>query len=581
MNQKVLMLSKYVEDQIIHNHLMGFSRDEIAKNTNVATGSVSNKINEWKKRTAIPDIDEIRHITTLIRKSNLDVRQCVKGFRIFQLLKKFNIIEENNDVDSDLNSLSFFVNEIYSRCKEYGLSPNTITFWLIDLLDFTIKNYQYLQKRNNPTSLGASSASGEQINKNKVVPPVSLISDFIEEKKNELEHIFHVERNTRYELKKYEEQIKEQRDEISRLKQEKEYILRFHETFIQLEDILKKQSNIDLRKDLEPFSKLFYDFKENGYNVTNIINQYNKSIKLEWDIKFNENQIQAYRKQLTDLQNNIITYQSLLDNHSKNWDLYQQLKAMKFGIEELKQLWLTVSEIIKDHSDPLKDSDRIDNPVAFFIKDVENNYYEKLKFEDRVNKKKNELALINAQIYSGRQNLLAQQFLGSILFSLFQKGIDEQDIVKMNHIFSDIQLLQDLSIDGQKREEELLSDQDNDSIYNNKGKRWKILIKELRKYGGIKTAIKIQSENLDKLIKKKEILIEQNRNLSNLYENAIALFQMINNHYYYYKGFVEHISWLRSMRMINHVLFRVFPVIILFYSDNANANTNGEQNAEE
>lgn len=106
------MLSKYVEEQIIQNHLMGFTRDEIARGNNVATGTVSNKINEWKKRTEIPDVDELRQITTLIRKSGVDVRQCAKGFRILQSLKKFDIVKENEDVDSDIDDLSLLMKYI-------------------------------------------------------------------------------------------------------------------------------------------------------------------------------------------------------------------------------------------------------------------------------------------------------------------------------------------------------------------------------------------------------------------------------------------------------------------------------------
>ena len=68
---------------------------------------------------------------------------------------------------------------------------------------------------------------------------------------------------------------------------------------------------------------------------------------------------------------------------------------MKFGIDELQQLWLTVSEIARNRGDPLKDFDMIENPVAYFIKDVEENYYNKLKFEDRVKEKRNELAKLN------------------------------------------------------------------------------------------------------------------------------------------------------------------------------------------
>ena len=32
-----------------------------------------------------------------------------------------------------------------------------------------------------------------------------------------------------------------------------------------------KDCKIDLKKDLEPFTKLFSDFKENGYDVTSIV----------------------------------------------------------------------------------------------------------------------------------------------------------------------------------------------------------------------------------------------------------------------------------------------------------------------
>ena len=75
---------------------------------------------------------------------------------------------------------------------------------------------------------------------------------------------------------------------------------------------------------------------------------------------------------------------------------------MKFGIDELRQLWLTVSEITRNRGDPLKDFDMIENPVAYFIKDVEENYYDKLKFEDRVKEKRNELAKLNEQLNMSR-----------------------------------------------------------------------------------------------------------------------------------------------------------------------------------
>lgn len=135
---------------------------------------------------------------------------------------------------------------------------------------------------------------------------------------------------------------------------------------MKLDKILRDDCGIDIKKDLGPITKLFIDFKENGYNVTNIVTEYNKAVKLRWDIAHNEMQIEAYQKKLTDLSNEIHACQSILNINRKNWDTYQKLEVMKFGIDELEQLYLTVSEIVKNRGDPLRDFDMIENPVAFF-----------------------------------------------------------------------------------------------------------------------------------------------------------------------------------------------------------------------
>lgn len=44
------MISKDTEELIIRKYLQGYSRDEIAEQTLTATGTVTNKINEWKRR---------------------------------------------------------------------------------------------------------------------------------------------------------------------------------------------------------------------------------------------------------------------------------------------------------------------------------------------------------------------------------------------------------------------------------------------------------------------------------------------------------------------------------------------------
>jgi transposase len=47
------MISRDVENLIIKNYLLGSSRDEIAESIGVGKGTVSNKINEWKKESLV------------------------------------------------------------------------------------------------------------------------------------------------------------------------------------------------------------------------------------------------------------------------------------------------------------------------------------------------------------------------------------------------------------------------------------------------------------------------------------------------------------------------------------------------
>ncbi len=210
---------------------------------------------------------------------------------------------------------------------------------------------------------------------------------------------------------------------------------------------------------------------------------------------------------------------------------------MKFGIDELEQLYLTVSEIVKNRGDPLRDFDMIENPVAFFIKDVEDNYYNRLKFEDRVKEKRNELAMLNSQLNINRHNLSLQPVIGPLLLSLYKKGITEQDLTDMNRLFQDY-LLETTTTDNNW-------DNKNDSktIVNNtldKGRGYQTFIDELRKYGGIKAAIKHQSCLLDEIKNKNSDLIEQRKTLLALCQNTIILINMLNNYYFYYKGFFDY-----------------------------------------
>ena len=114
----------------------------------------------------------------------MTIKQCIKGFRFLQLLKGLEITIENDDIDSDLDSLAFFVNEIYKKCKEKGMTPTVVTAWITDLLNFSTENYGYLYESSKKHIEILSNEN--QNSENRALTFVSVISDFIEQKKMEL-----------------------------------------------------------------------------------------------------------------------------------------------------------------------------------------------------------------------------------------------------------------------------------------------------------------------------------------------------------------------------------------------------------
>jgi transposase len=558
------LISSQVEEIIIQNYLSGHSRDEIAEETGVAPGSVSNKVNEWKKRLAAPDIEELRRFAVNMKKSGITMKQCAKGLRFLQLLKGLEIIIENDDIDSDLDSLSFFVNDIYTKCKERGISPTVVTTWITDLMDFSTENYGYVYE-NAKNGIKMSSKENPTGRK-ETLTFVSVISDFIEKKKKELLDLSKNGKKISEEINQYELQERELVEKIGILKQESQSIMVYRGTFSKLDNILSEECGIDLKKDLGSFTRLFSDFKQNGYDAASIVAEYNKAIKLNWEIKQAEAQIQEYQKQLTGLQNNIGFYQSILDNSRKNWDIYQQLEVMKFGLKELKQLWLTVTEIATS-----RDKSRGD-AVSIFIKDVEDNYYDKLQFEDRVKQKRNELAMLHEQLNMSRQNLSMQPFIGPLLLSLYKKGITEQEITDMNQLFQEY-LLETAKIDNNE-------DNNNESDTNvkntvDKGRGYQTFIDELKKYGGIKGSIKHQSRILDEIKNETAVLIEQRKALLTLCQNVIILINLLNNHYFYYKGFFDNYHKKNDFSIVADRI--AIPIIILVH----NAPKEGQNSKEE
>jgi hypothetical protein len=69
---------------------------------------------------------------------------------------------------------------------------------------------------------------------------------------------------------------------------------------------------------------------------------------------------------------------------------------MEFGFKQIKQLWNTILEITQTNKIPYKEA------VSKFLRDVDEQYDNKLGFESKVNEKRNELVLMNKELNNTR-----------------------------------------------------------------------------------------------------------------------------------------------------------------------------------
>jgi hypothetical protein len=69
---------------------------------------------------------------------------------------------------------------------------------------------------------------------------------------------------------------------------------------------------------------------------------------------------------------------------------------MEFGFKQIKQLWNTILEITEANKIPYKEA------VSKFLRDVDEQYDNKLGFESKVNEKRNELVLMNKELNNTR-----------------------------------------------------------------------------------------------------------------------------------------------------------------------------------
>mgnify|MGYP003579510870 CR=1 FL=1 len=109
-----IKIPDHIRSAIINSWMMGKSRDKIASEFNISTGSVSNIIKQWQNSIGVFDANNLRELGLALKKAGISPIQCANGLRIYNILNQLGIDEHH---------LFDFLKKLYNESKEQRLLP--------------------------------------------------------------------------------------------------------------------------------------------------------------------------------------------------------------------------------------------------------------------------------------------------------------------------------------------------------------------------------------------------------------------------------------------------------------------------
>jgi hypothetical protein len=443
-----LKLPEHMKSLVIQQWLQGVPRNDIAAQNGLSSGAVTNIVNEWRRNLGDRIADELRHLATTLRNVGITASQCALGFRLASIMLRIGVNE--GDFES-------FILDVYNRCKDIGFSPESISSYIKDLVQFSTNGV-----------------------------PASKIADYLNEKSEE--------------KRKLEEEIQRLNLQIAALKQEekncqtnRDKALREKQTTI---EILNWYSNLKQElikysipiEDLSEFARLLNNIRQHSrYDVDKVINEF-------WSLEMLRSNHNALQKDVASLKNLVgilegqrSTLEVYVNMQNQTISTYNDLKAMGFGLNDLNFLFDTINEIASENDIPIAKA------VRKFLSDVEEQYDRKVGFEHKLQDMRDEVNKLRKEQVKVRTETLSYPLLGPRLLTLIQRGLSDQDIINVADIIEKFSPLADAVIDGKPDVQSLASD--------------------LNKYSNIKSAIQALTSDVDSLKKEAGHLMSQNQDL--------------------------------------------------------------------
>ncbi|MGB9169221.1 MAG: hypothetical protein WCB31_09875, partial [Nitrososphaeraceae archaeon] len=382
-----LPTQEHIKSAVINAWIQGTTRDRIALELNISTGSVSNIIEQWKNRIGLFDATHLRQLGLALKKAGISPLQCVDGARINNLIKQLCIDEDH---------LLDFLQKLYNESKKERLLPADIA--------------RLVKVINSFPEINSLNEIPKYINKRRQ-EKIKLDID-IYNKKHEIQKLDREKERKGKEIQDLQDDLDSVRKGMQN--ERKNFLL-----FKHAKDELKKHG-IDIYV-LESLIDVIKIFQEMHFKPLTILSEFS-DIKAYRDLVENKaRKIKGLQSHIQDLKTICDNYETKIDSNEHMVLSLKQLERLGFNASDMKNLERAFSDISNKYG---LNKNEIKSLFFRYI----DRLYSLLTLEKEILEKADKLSLLNSEISSGRKIMESQPIVSSILQNLINAGLNEHDI---------------------------------------------------------------------------------------------------------------------------------------------------------
>src|SRR5918993_4798453 len=383
----------HIRSAVINSWMRGNSRDKIASEVNISTGSVSSIKEQWQNSIGAFDAKNLRELGLALKKAGISPIQCANGLRIYNIIKQLGIDDDH---------LLDFVEKLYNEYKEQGLPPDGLA-----RLVRVINEYPGINSLNEiPKTI--KKREQEKIN----------LDAEIYYKKLEIQKLDHEKEKKRKEIQDLQEELESFRKEM---REEKKDFMLFNDVKAEL-----KKHGIPIHI-LEPLIDVIKIFDDMHFRPLTILSEFS-------NINDYRHIVENKNNKLKELESHIQNLKSVLDSHEKkiasNQIIVQSLNKLEnigFNASDIKTLERVFSGISEKYG---LNKEEIKTLFFRYI----NRFNTLLSLQQDILEKTDKLSILDSQISSRRKVIESQPIVFAILQNL-SAGLNENEILAAFNIF--------------------------------------------------------------------------------------------------------------------------------------------------